>query len=42
MKGGPKFEEGVVVGGDYPFGSGSGWRRMALGVAVLKIGFHLV
>ena len=24
MKGGPKFE---VVGGDYPFGSGSGWRR---------------
>ena len=26
MKGGPKFEEGVVVGGDYPFGSGSRWR----------------
>ena len=42
MKWGPKFEEGVVVGGDYLFVSGSGWRRVALGVAVLKNGFHLV
>ena len=34
MKGGPKFEEGMVVGGDFPFGSGSRWRQVALGVAV--------